>query len=473
MGQYFNVSKRTLCDPYRDWIESIPNDGLIRYKFILNSERLLPTSPKALTEVLVSKNYDFVKPIQLRLALSKVIGHGIILQEDADHRHQRKHMGPAFSTVHIKALYPVFWSKAKELAGELASGIIRSSSDGELSPAIDVGEWAARATLDIIGIATMGQDFGCIRDPDNELSTCYRNLRNILLAKTTPGIKMLLSLLFSSGDLRLIRGHDDGLDAGGVSVRRIARDLVQKKKEARKKGLSPGIDILSILLQSDAFSDEELVDQAMTLLMAGHETTAATITWAMYALCRFPDVQTRMRQEIFEVFPSFLHDQMGDENTSVKDMIDRLPYLSAVCNEVLRLYPPGPRTIRMATKDTTIVGQHVPKGTPVIISPWAINVSTELWGEDAARFKPERWMAPGQATTGGARGSHAFLSFLAGPRSCLGNNFARGEFACILLAWVARFQVEFADPDYQLEVSTGLTIRPKLGFSVRLRLIMD
>ncbi|KAG6358629.1 hypothetical protein INS49_012147 [Diaporthe citri] len=209
-----------------------------------------------------------------------------------------------------------------------------------------------------------------------ELSTCYRNLRNVLLAKTTPGVKMLLSMLFSSGDLRLIKGNDDGLDTGGASVRRIAGDLVQRKRQARKEGLSPGIDILSILLQSDAFSDEELVDQAMTPLMASHETTAASITWAMYAMCRYPEVQTRMRQQIFETFPSFGYDQMGDDNTSVKEMIDRLPYLSAVCNEVLRLYPPGPRTIRMAIKDTTILGQHVPKGTPVIISPWAINFHT-------------------------------------------------------------------------------------------------
>lgn len=472
MGQYYNVSKRTLCDPYRDWIESIPNDGLIRYKFIVNSERLLVTSPKALSEVLVSKNYDFVKPIQLRQALSKIIGQGIILQEDAEHKHQRKHMGPAFSTLHIKALYPVFWSKAKELADVLALSVIRSTSDGGLSPEIDVGEWAPRATLDIIGIAAMGQDFGCIRDPDNELSTCYRELRNVLLTKATPGVKMLLSMLLSSGDLRLVKGNDDGLDAGGASVRRIARDLVQKKREARKAGSSPGIDILSALLQSDAFSDDELVDQAMTLLMAGHETTAASITWAMYALCRVPEVQARLRREIMEVFPSFSHGNLGNDGIDVKETIDRLPYLSAVCNEVLRLYPPGPRTIRMAKHDTNVVGQHVPKGTPIIISPWAINVSTELWGHDAAQFKPERWMAPGQATTGGAHGNYAFLSFLAGPRSCLGHAFARGEFACIILAWVARFQVEFADPNYQLEVSTGLTIRPKLGFSIRLTPVM-
>lgn len=469
MGQFFVVRKRTLCEPYRDWIESIPNDGLIRYKFIFNSERILVTSPEAISEVLVSKSYDFVKPIQLRQALGKIIGQGIILREGAEHRHQRRHMGPAFSTRHINALYPTFWSKAEELTDELASLLTDAGLRGERAPVIDVGEWAARATLDIIGLAVMGQDFGSVRDPNNELSSCYRELRNVLLAKTTPGVNMLVSMFLPAADLRLIKGDDNGLDAGGFSVRRIARDLVRKKKEMEKTGATPQADILSILMESNAFSEDDLVDQAMTLLMAGHETTATSITWAVYALCRHPEVQVRVREEAMATFPWLFHDSPRNRNVDVKDMIDRLPYLSAFWNEVLRLYPPLPRTMRMAKHDTTILGQRVPRNTPVIISPWAINVNTKVWGPDALQFSPERWMKPGQAVTGGACGNYGFLSFLAGPRGCLGNAFAKGEFACILLAWIARFEIEFEDPSYQLEFSTGLTIRPKLGFSVRLR----
>lgn len=472
MGQFYNVSKRALCEPYREWIESIPNDGLMRYKFVLNSERILVTSPEALSEVLVTKSYDFVKPIQLRRALGKIIGQGIILREDAEHKYQRRHMGPAFSARQINALYPTFWSKAGELVEELASVVSEAGLRGEKAPAIDVGEWAARATLDIIGLAAMGQDFGSVRDPTNELSSCYRELRNVLLAKTTPGVNMLLSMVLPAADLRLIKGNDDGLEAGGSSVRRIARDLVRRKREMKKNGASPSVDILSNLLDSNAFSEDDLVDQVMTLLMAGHETTAASITWAMYALCRYPEVQSRVREEALGTFPWLSHDSARTIEVDSKDMVDRLPYLSAFWNEVLRFYPPLPRTIRMAKHDTTILnGQRIPRNTPVVISPWAINVSTRMWGPDAKQFRPERWMAPGQATTGGACGSYAFLSFLAGPRSCLGNAFAKGEFACILLAWIARFEVEFADPNYQLEVSAGLTIRPKLGFSVRLKRI--
>lgn len=96
MGQYFAVRKRRLCEPYRDWFESIPNDGIIRYKFLFNTERLLPTSPDTLREVLLTKAYDYVKPFQLRQALSKIIGRGIILQEHDEHRYLRKHSMSGF-----------------------------------------------------------------------------------------------------------------------------------------------------------------------------------------------------------------------------------------------------------------------------------------------------------------------------------------------------------------------------------------
>lgn len=367
-------------------------------------------------------------------------------------------MGAAFTVTRVRNLYPIFWAKAKELGDELAHFITTQDS-----PVIDVNEWAARATLDIIGIAAMGKDFNCLADPTNHLATCYRDLRNVLLAKTTPSLKLLLSMLLPGADMRLVtRGNDEGLDAGGAYVKAVARQLVRAKMEAQKRQVSAGVDMLGGLVEAGALDEDALVDQAMTLLMAGHETTAASVAWAMYALCRWPEVQDRLRGELMRAFPHGLDDIEAQNVTP-----EKLPYLWAVCNEVLRLYPPGPRTIRIADRDTTILNQLVPKGTPVIISPWALATSTALWGPDAAEFRPERWLN-GEMNGGGASSSYAFLTFLAGPRSCLGVHFARGEFACILLAWVRRFRVAFAEEGYQLEVSTGLTIRPKLGFSVRL-----
>jgi cytochrome P450 len=115
----------------------------------------------------------------------------------------------------------------------------------------------------------------------------------------------------------------------------------------------------------------------------------------------------------------------------------------------------------MADNDATILGTMVPANTAVIVSPWAINVSKELWGEDALKFNPDRWMGPGRANTGGADSNYSFLTFLHGPRSCIGQAFAKAEFACLLATWIGRFEMEFADKDYVLDIGGGVTSKPK------------
>lgn len=132
--------------------------------------------------------------------------------------------------------------------------------------------------------------------------------------------------------------------------------------------------------------------------------------------------------------------------------------------------------MRVAANDATLAGQFIPKGTTVILAPWAINTSTTLWGPDALEFKPERWLdADGTANNrGGADSNYSFLTFLHGPRSCIGQRFAQAEFACLLAAWVGSFETEFEkgsphefedDP----EVEGGITSKPKGGVWVHLK----
>jgi cytochrome P450 len=96
------------------------------------------------------------------------------------------------------------------------------------------------------------------------------------------------------------------------------------------------------------------------------------------------------------------------------ELLDSLPYLHAVCNEVFRIYPPAGLTRRVATKNTSILGQFIPKGTEIVISPRALNVSQELWGPDANVFNPNRWLKPSQANTGGGLTNFSFMTFLHG-----------------------------------------------------------
>ncbi|KAK5116147.1 hypothetical protein LTR62_008473 [Meristemomyces frigidus] len=190
------------------------------------------------------------------------------------------------------------------------------------------------------------------------------------------------------------------------------------------------------------------------------------MTWAILALCRHQSVQTKLREEVRTKLPSPASTQ---SNPLTAELIDSLPYLHAVCSEVLRIYPPAGLTKRVAAKDTTILGQYVPAGTDIIISMRAINHSKELWGANASKFDPERWRGEGKTNNGGASSNYSYMTFLHGPRSCIGQSFAKGEFASLLAVLVGCFEMDLEDPGREVQIVTGLTSRPKGGLNVRLR----
>ena len=198
----------------------------------------------------------------------------------------------------------------------------------------------------------------------------------------------------------------------------------------------------------------------------GHETTVSAVTWAVYVIAKHPEIQDRLRDELDGTLPNPLSDS---PSSITAEMIEKLPYLSAVCREVLRLYSPVALTIRVAVRDTSIAGQHIPEGTTVMIPPWAVNASTELWGEDAQEFKPERWQQGSSNTSDNKGTNYNYLTFLHGPRSCIGQTFAVGEMTCLLAAWVAAFDTRLADQDYVPEIRGGITAKPKDGLHVRLK----
>ena len=179
MGQSMTLRRdpNGQADLYRTWSDQIPNEGIIRYLDMFNSEILIPVSPKALAEVLVQRPYEFIKPPGLVTGLGKILGVGVFLAEGEEHKKQRKELMPAFAFRHIKELYPIFWSKSGELVQALISH--RGTDyhdDDKLSASIDVKVWASRATLDIIGLAGLGRDFDAIKDPGNELFLTYQKI---------------------------------------------------------------------------------------------------------------------------------------------------------------------------------------------------------------------------------------------------------------------------------------------------------
>ncbi|EEP76268.1 predicted protein [Uncinocarpus reesii 1704] len=449
------------------WIQQVPNDGLLRYYEAGNQETLLPTTPKAVADVLTHKAYDWKKTDITQALLKKIIGEGLLLSEGDVHRVQRRNLNPAFSFRHIKNLYPTFWKKGNELLQAIEDAIKPLPNDKKV---ITVGPWMRRATLDIIGLGGLGHNFDCIQNPDSFLP---REFEKLLApppaAALSTAFRFLGSLLDPTFIEALPSKHAANAKEASRRIRDFSRSLLQEKSKGLKDDhCSEAIDVISIALQSGVFADETLVDQVMTFLAAGHETTATSLQYAIHLLCKHPEMQTRLRDEIHSNIPS----PNGTLPTTVSaTQIDSLPYLNAVCNETLRYYPPAPFTVRQAARDTTVLNTFIPKGTRISIGILAMNRHPELWGPDAETFNPDRWMGPGKGNTGGASSNYGHLTFLEGPRSCIGSGFAKGEMACLLAALVGRFEFELEDPNKELEISTGVAFAPKDGVRAKVRVV--
>lgn len=181
-----------------------------------------------------------------------------------------------------------------------------------------------------------------------------------------------------------------------------------------------------------------------------------------------PEYQERLRAEIREKIPS------GDSPITYSDL-EPLPLLHGVCEEVLRLYPTVPVTIRESIRDTVVAGKPVPKGTRLILCPYAINRSPVFWGDNGDEFLPERWIdtdnngnqVPNK--NGGASTNFAQITFLHGQRACIGKDFARAELRCAVAGVVGRFAMEMQDPKQEIHIAGAVTTKPVEGMHLRMR----
>ena len=264
---------------------------------------------------------------------------------------------PALNFRHVKELYPIFWSKSRELVECLETELRKKQLNNE----VEIFDWASRAALDIIGLAGMGHNFNALLN--DKVNHNRRNYRGAFKPSRAAQLFTMLQLLLPE----IIVDHlPFKYNKAQFAAARLARDtcrkLVQQKKTqiARKEELHH--DLISVALESCVFTDGNLVDQMMTMLAAGHETSAAALTWTVYLLATHRAVQSRLREEIRSHIAG-----LSSPMDSTK--LDGLPYLHAICNESLRVYPPIPYTVRDAVRDTIILDQFVPRGTRVVVAP--------------------------------------------------------------------------------------------------------
>ncbi|KAL2797475.1 cytochrome P450 [Aspergillus keveii] len=459
-----------------EWIKTIPNDGLIHFRDFLNQSQLLATNHQALLDIMSTNTYDFEKPWRAREFLARIIGFGLILSEGAVHKKQRRALTPSFHMKSIRALYTLMWDKTDQLLEALGKEIRLNPMEGTSPDSgwgkVEMSVWASRLTLDIIGPAAMGRDFRTIQNTENKVADSFMAILEPTKEKMAfLAVNFILPQWFAKRlPWRLNKVVDDEVGY----LRSICKEIVHEKRIAmtatKATATELEADILGSMMLGGDFTDDELVDQMLTFLAAGHETTASALTWTCYLLTLHPDVQERLRAEIRAAIPSATHPITSGD-------LESLPLLNGVCQEVLRLYPTVPTTIREAVRVSTIAGKHIPKGTKILLCPYAINRSPEFW-VDGDEFRPERWIdtdpASGEQSvnhTGGASTNFAQITFLHGQRSCIGKDFARAELRCAVAGVVGRFAFEMQNPKQEIHIAGAVTTKPVEGMHLKMRAV--
>jgi len=391
----------------------------------------LLTHPDAIEQVLVTKNHDFHKEPFYNL-LRRVLGDGLITSEDDVHKRQRRLIQPLFHHTMIK--------EYGRTMVEYAARHRERLRDGET---VDVHEEMMRLTLSIVGRTLFG---GNVEDDARVVADSVATILGML-------DEFVLFLLLSYGgryaeriervplpSLRRFREARDRLDA-------VVYRLIE---ERRRDG--DGTDLVSRLLQAGddgrGMSTKQVRDEAMTLFLAGHETTAVAMTWTLYLLSRHPDVEEKLLAELDEV--------LGERLPEPEDL-QRLQYTRKVFAESMRLFPPVTGIGRQAVRDTQIAGFELPEGTIVALSQWAVHRDPR-WYLEPRRFDPERWEPDEEAK----RPRYSYFPFGGGPRLCIGEPFAWMEGILLLATIMPEWRFQLA-PDARVALDPKITLRPKHG----------
>ena len=409
---------------------------VVQYR-VANMTMYQVSHPDGVQHVLQDNHHNYDKNSVGMNLLRPVLGNGLFLSEGDFWLRQRRLMQPVFHRQRVAAFGEIMMAATEQMLdcwhGYAASG-----------QPFDVADEMMRLTLAIVTQALFTQP---VRDDSHAIGRA-------------------LTFLVRDGAFRfrmpfypppqVPTPHNWQYRAALRSLDEVVYRLIAQRRTDFAAGEAPA-DLLTTLLEvrdadtGEGMSDRQLRDEVMTLLLAGHETTALALTWAFYLLATHPECAGRLRAELSQV--------LGGSRPSVAKA-QALAYTRMVLNETLRLYPPAWVTNRRALNDDVVCGYRIPAGAMVAISPYATQHHPAFW-PNPERFDPERF-SPEQSA---GRHHFAYFPFGGGPRLCIGRDFALLEAQLVLATVLQRYEVRLYRPRL-VPVEPTMTLRARGGLPV-------
>lgn len=404
--------------------------GEIAYYKLGSRKMYLLSNPEHIKDVLVTHNRNFTKSRALQRA-KIVLGEGLLTNEGASHTKQRKIIQPIFHHNRIRGYGDTMADYARRIGEKWENGAV-----------LDIHREMMRLTLAIVSKTLFDAD---VESESDEIGKSLTHLVNQF-----PGLLFPYSEYLDKLPLPGNKRCYDAIDhLDGIIYRMI---------EERRSGTEGKEDLLSMLMEARdeegkgaAMSDKQIRDEALTLFLAGQESTANSLTWSFYLISQHPDVEKKIDEEVKRA--------LGGRLPALDDL-GKLSYTQKVFKEALRLYPPAWAVARRAIEDYTVDGYVVPAGADVFMSQYVVHRDPRFYKEPL-KFDPDRWSAEFED----GLPKFAYFPFGGGPRRCIGEPFAWMEGVIIIATMVSEWKMRLV-PNQKIEPLALITIRPKNGMKM-------
>ncbi len=414
---------------YRAWMAEFRAPRI--HSFMINQ-------PELIARVLKDAPDDFPKSDRIAEGLKPLLGNSVFLTNGETWKRQRRIIDPAFEGGRLKETFPAMRAAAEACVARMGKQI----GTGRV---LEVEEVTSHAAADVIfrTLFSLPIEHAVAAEVFSRFRDYQRSQPLLNLAAFLP-LPRWMPRFFRSGTR-----------ANAAKIRGLIRELTETRMAQINAGTAPDDLATKIMTTSDPetgeqFTTEEMVDQVAIFFLAGHETSASALAWALYLMALYPDWQERLAKEACA---------LEDESFSA---MSKLKLSRDVFREALRLYPPVPMMVREAGCPVNFRDRAVPKGAQIVLSPWHLHRHERLW-DNPDGFDPTRW----HSENGKTCQRQAYIPFSAGPRVCTGAGFAMVEGPLILSMILRHFQLERVSGSDPVPVA-HLTVRSEAGIHLRI-----